>query len=116
VVTTFATDSKNDIFLGTDGRIVVLSGLQAVLSACEAASKSQLGEMVLTNKKGIPNFQAVWVGSPNYSIFQSYLRTTLLSVPDVIDVESIEISVEGDVLKYTATIETTFGTGVLNNG
>lgn len=114
MVQTFGTNSDNDIYLGVDGNLVVLDGLQAVLAACATASKSQLGEMVLAIKKGLPNFQTVWIGSPNYALYQSYLRNTLLAIDGVTDVKSITISIEGDVLKYTATIVTSFGIGVIN--
>lgn len=108
------TNANNDIYLGADGNIVVLSGLQAVLGACATASKAQLGEMVLARNSGIPNFQAIWVGVPNYAIWEQYLRTTLLGVPGVVQVSSLTISKNGDVMNYTATIETEFGTGNIN--
>lgn len=114
MVTTFGTDTNNDLYLGNDGNIAVLSGINAVLAACETATKAQLGEMVLAVTQGIPNFQTVWVGTPNYALYQSYLRNTLLGVPGVLNVKSIDLTIEGNTLKYTATIQTQFGTAVLN--
>jgi hypothetical protein len=111
---TLGTDSNNDIHIGIDGNVVLLSGVHAVLAACETASKAQLGEMVLATGNGIPNFQAVWVGSPNYAIFQSYLRSTLLKVDGVIDVESLTLTVKEGILSYYATIKTQYGTAALN--
>jgi hypothetical protein len=116
MVQTLGTNSINDIYIGNDGNIAVFRDLQAVLGACETASKAQLGEMVLAINSGIPNFQTVWVGSPNFAVFQSYLRNTLLAIPGVIGVESIEISSIENTLEYTATINTQFGTGVIANG
>lgn len=114
MVETFGTNDNNDIYLGSNGNLVVLTGLQAVLAACATATKAQLGEMVLAIKQGIPNFQAVWIGSPNYALYQSYLRNTLLSVSGVLDVKSISLSIAGNVLSYTATIVTQFGDEVLS--
>lgn len=111
---TFAVNARNDIYIGDDSNLVVLDGLQAILQACETATKAQLGEMIFAVNQGIPNFQAIWVGAPNYKIWQSYLRATLLSVSGVLEVKSIELSIVENTLKYTATISTSFGIGVLN--
>lgn len=114
MVKTFGTNDNNDLYLGIDGNIVVLQDLPAIEAACETASLAQLGEMVLATKSGIPNFQTVWVGSPNFPLWQSYLRNTLLGVLGVQDVQSIDIKTQKNILKYTATIVTQFGIGTLN--
>jgi hypothetical protein len=111
---TLGTDENNDLYLNVEDNVTVLAGLAAVMAACETASKAQLGEMVLMTGLGIPNFQTVWVGSPNYSLFSSYLRRTLLSVPGVIDVTNLELRALNNVLSYTATIKTEFGTAGIN--
>jgi hypothetical protein len=116
MVQTFGTNAQNDIYLGRDGNLVVNTGLQAVLQACENASKAQLGEEVLTTKNGVPNFQTVWVGNTNFQLFRNYLTNILLGVPGVQEVESIQISPTGNTLIYTATIVTIYGTGEITNG
>lgn len=115
MVATFGTNEQNDIYLNSEGNLAVLTGLQAVIGACETISKSQLGEMVLTDTQGIPNFQTVWVGSPNYSLYQSFLRSALLGVPGVVDVRSISLFADGNTLKYTAQISTDFGDAEIGN-
>lgn len=116
MVQTFATNSAGDIYIGDGGNLAIFSNLQAVLAACKTASLAQLGEEVLTTTQGLPNFQAIWVGSPNYALYQSYLRNTLLAVPGVLEVKSISMFVKENVLNYTATIVTQFGTGEITNG
>lgn len=116
MVQTFGTNSDNDIYLGRDGNLVIDSGLQAVLQACRNVSLAQLGEEVLTTKNGIPNFQTVWKEPTNYPLFQSYLRNNLLAVPGVLEVSDIQLEPDNYTLKYTATIKTIYGNGVINNG
>lgn len=116
MVKTFGTNLDNDIYIGRDGNLSVLTGVDAVVAACRSVSLAQLGEEVLTQKNGIPNFETIWIGSPNYLLFQNYLRQNLLAVPGVLEVESIQISTTGNTLKYTATIKTIYGTGELSNG
>lgn len=112
--TTFGTDSNNDLYLGNDGNIAVLTGLQAVIMACETATKAQLGEMVLEKNQGIPTFQTVWNGTPNYSLYTEYLRKTLIGIQGVQEILNVNLRISENVLKYEVTIKTDFGTGVLN--
>lgn len=107
---TFGLNSLNDIYLGTDGNIVVLSGIQAIAGACETVSKSQLGEMVLTTTQGLPNFQAVWQGVPNLRLWQSYLLKALQNVSGVLEVSNLSLEKVDGILTYQATIKTPFGT------
>ena len=116
VVQSFGTNDQNDIYLGRDGNLVIESEIQAVLEACENASKAQLGEEVLTQKNGVPNFQTVWVGNQNLPLFRSYLQNILLGVPGVVEVKSIVLTPAGNTLRYTATIQTIYGTGEISNG
>ena len=111
---TLAVDDNNDIFVGADGNIAQATGLQAVLFACEHAAKAQLGEMIYAVDEGMPNFQVVWNGSPNLRQFEASLRATLLAVPDVTGIASVEIDASGAALVYQATIQTIYGTGVIN--
>lgn len=106
---TFASNKNNDLYLGHDGNIVILSGQQAVMAACQTAAQAQLGEMVLAKNAGIPNFQVVWNGSRNLAIFESYLRSTLLAVDGVLSVVSVSLKLTNDVLSYAATIKTIYG-------
>lgn len=111
---TFNTNNNNDIFIGSDGNLSIVTGLQAVLKGCESTSYAQLGEMVLAKNLGIPNFQAIWIGVPNYPIFELYLRNALLAVDGVSSVKSITISIKNNTLSYTATIVTIYGIGTVS--
>lgn len=114
MVKTFGTNFDNDIYLAPSGNLTVLSGLLAIMGACATAAKAQLGEMVLAQNQGIPNFQTVWIGTPNYAIFSSYLRTTLQNVEGVLEVTDINMSSKDNILSYTAKIKTAFGEGIVN--
>jgi len=102
-------NSDNDIFLDTSGNLTMRSDLAAVVDACQTAAQSQLGEMVLAQNSGIPNFQTIWVGSPNYNLFANYLTTTLQNVTGVINVGDLKISREEDIMNYVVNIETIYG-------
>ncbi len=111
---TLGLNENNDIYLGSDGNLVVLSGVEAVAGMCETISKAQLGEMVLTTTQGIPNFQTVWNGVPNLGVWQSYLRNALQNVAGVREVRDLTVSVANNTLSYTATIATESGTTTIS--
>lgn len=110
---TFATNSNNDIYLDAGNNLAIATGLAAVMEACRTASLAQLGEEVLFTENGIPTFQTIWVGTPNYALFTAYLQKTLLQVDGVQEIVMLDLKTIGDVLSYRATIKTVFGTGEL---
>lgn len=111
---TFSINSSNDIHLDSAKNLAIVTGLQGVLQACQTATQAQLGEMLLQTGLGIPNFQTVWIGSPNYSTFLSFLRTTLTNIDGVQAVISLDLKPINNVLSYTAVIQTQFGAGTIN--
>lgn len=116
MVQTFGTNANNDIYLGADGNLVVLTGVDAIAAACVTACLAQLGECVLQTGIGLPNFGSVWVGVPDYAIWQSYLQNTLLSVEGVTQVQSISLKAINNVLNFTAEISTIYGPTTISNG
>jgi hypothetical protein len=123
---TFGLNANNDIYLDATGNLVILSGQDAVETACGTATKAQLGEMVLQTGLGIPNFQTIWVGAPNLTMFESYLRQTILSVDGVVSITSLSVGtivvqnpttgLDETNLTYTATIENIYGEEFTLNG
>lgn len=113
---TFAVDSNNDLVIGEDDRLSIADGLTAVLQNCEHAAKTILNEMVLAQGEGIPYFEAVWVGVPNIAVWEAAFRARVLAVADVVAIVALTTGRDGEVLTYTATISTIYGTGDISNG
>jgi len=109
MVQTLALNSNNDLALNSANSLTMLTGIQAVAAACNTAALTQLGECVLITGQGLPNFQAIWVGVPDFAIWQSYLENTLLNVPGVATVQSITLTQNKGVLSYVAEINTIYG-------
>lgn len=114
MVQTFETNSNNDIFLDAAGNVPISTGLEAVLEACATATKAQYQEMILAQSAGIPNFQTIWIGVPNYAIFSAYLKATIESVEGVIAMTNLTLSSKDNVLSYAAEINTIYGVDTLN--
>jgi hypothetical protein len=110
----FGANHNNDMYLGPDGNIAIHSGLLAVEQACEHTMKTMLQEMVLAYDKGLPNFQTVWVGSPNVPQFEAAGRAALQLVDGVVEVVTFDSIVSQNKLVYTAQIMTIYGDVYLN--
>lgn len=111
---TFSVNENNDLYIGQDGNIAMAYGLQATLQNCEHAAKTILGEMVLQTDQGIPDFQVVWNGVPNIVQFEAAMRSALLNVDGVVQIESFIATQQGSTLFYSAVIITVYGSGVIN--
>ncbi|MHC5543544.1 hypothetical protein ACYOEI_35420 [Singulisphaera rosea] len=114
MVKTLGTNANHDLDLGPDGNIAMLSGIRAVAAACVTACLTQLGECVLETGVGLPNFQTIWVGTPDYAIWESYLQNTLLDVQGVTSVKSITLSATDNALTFVAEINTIYGSTIVN--
>lgn len=111
MVQTLATNAQNDIYIQSNGTISLVSGETAVEFGCASAARAQLGEMIYNTTQGIPNFQAVWIGSPNLATFEAYLRNTLLNVAGVTSIASLTVTYANNVLSYVADIQTQYSSG-----
>jgi hypothetical protein len=110
----FATNSNNDLYIGTDGNLVIASGIEAVLFACANAAKAQLNEMIYAYDKGVANFQTIWTSAINVAQFESSVRTAILAVPGVTGISNFDMIVVNNSMNYSATIVTVFGIGEIN--
>lgn len=109
----FGINANNDIFIGSNGNLVVLQGESAVAAAAKNASRISLGEEVLSTISGLPFFQAIFVGVPNLQMFNNYLITALTQIEGVTQVKSLTTDIEKDsfgrsVLVYEAIIQTQY--------
>lgn len=112
---TFSVDANNDLYLGVDGNVAVVTDLDALVEICAHVCKKELGECVLNTDQGIPNFQTVFVGTPNIPAFEAALRKSILAIEGVTEVVSLLTERGADsLLTYTITIRTIYGQGTIN--
>jgi hypothetical protein len=111
---TFAVNSNNDLYIGVDGNLAIVTDLEAVKQDCEHVAKTMLESCVLQTNYGLPYFQVVFNGTPQIPQFQAALRQAFLNVNGVMDVISLSTNKNADILTYSATIETAFGAVALS--
>jgi hypothetical protein len=122
MVQTLQTNAQGDLALNAGGSLTMLTGSQAVAAACKTACLTQLGECVLQTGYGLPNFSLIWVGTPDYALWQSYLESILLNVAGVTGVQGVSLSATNHVLTYAAQVTTIYDQapvlvqGTISNG
>lgn len=110
----FAENENNDLYLGQNGQLVLVSGLDAAAQLSKSAVEAQQGEMLYAVDRGVPTEEVVWSGAPNLQQFEFFARREIMLVDGVTEVVTFEAEVVGDAVVYTATIKTTFGEGIVS--
>lgn len=110
----FATDSNNDIFIGSDDNLAVANAIEAVKFAAANAAKAQLGEMIYAANLGVANFQTIWTNSVNVAQFEASVRAAIVGTPGVTGIKSFDMQVYENAMHYQAVIVTIYGIGNIN--
>ena len=105
----FASTASNDLQLGADGNLAIVTGAPAVEVVARHHMQTRRAEMIHEMQSGIPFDITAWVGAPNLAQFEAAARIRLRQVPGVIEVVEFEASQQGDALTYRATLRTEFG-------
>lgn len=111
---TFNVNSNNDIHLGNDGNLSIVSGERASEKRCEHYAKALRGEMLHKLDLGIPYWKTTFGRQADIPLFESAFRDRMRELDDVISVLSFSASLVDNALKYTAVIQTIYGEITLN--
>lgn len=106
---TLQVDSTNDFIIGETGQIALIGSYAAVAQTARQYGQARRGEMIYKADEGIPYAITMWEADPNEAAFEAAQRQRLLQVPDVVRVLAFEITRVGEVLYYTANLETVEG-------
>lgn len=110
----FLTDTQNDLYIAQDGNLAFSTGIGAVVQSVQNATQAILGQCIFDVELGLPVFETIWNGVPNIPQYETALESTILAVPGVRDILSLDIAADGEAVRYTANILTDFGAGVVN--
>lgn len=111
---TVSTNANNDIYLGQDGNLAMVADVLAVSETAVHYAKTLRNEMIQEYDLGVPFFIVAFGPSVNIQQFDAAMKARIMQTPEVSAITSFETTQEGDVLKYTATIETTYGAALIN--
>lgn len=111
---TISTDLNNDIFVGADGNLSMSYDIQAASETAKHFAATLRTEMIHEYDLGIPFFIAAFGANPSIPQFEAATKQRIRETPEVIGIRSFETVQTGDVLSYTAVIETTYGAVNIN--
>jgi hypothetical protein len=108
-MTSLALNSKNDIYLGPDNNLALVTGVAATEQDCATAVKAQLGEMPLALQRGNPYLTCVFLNWKPLQ-FQASARALWLNLwlGNVVSIQSFTMTRVNGVGSYQAQIKTTF--------
>lgn len=112
---TIKTDSNNDIFIDAQNNWVLIDGLDAVMQDVRAETLMRSGEDIYNTQKGVDYLGSVFTPQPNYDDARQSLVTAIESSPDVVRVESLTITIDGEVFNYSADILSSYGPLTVKN-
>lgn len=111
---TFQTDQTNDFVVGADGNLVLIRDIHAVSQESRHFAATLRGEMIHAIDEGVPYFREAFNKNPNLAQMEAALRRRILSLADVVAITSLKALIDGETLKYTATIQTIYGSVAIN--
>jgi hypothetical protein len=111
---TFQVDENNNFVIGANGQIPIIGGIPAISQTAKQYVQARRQEMIYKIDEGIPFALIAWAAEPNEAAFEVYVRERLLQIEGVVAVTAFEIIRVEDVLKYTATLDTTEGELIVN--
>ena len=110
-----AENENNDLFIGPNNQLGLLTGIEAVLQACASAIETQRGELRYDTDRGIPTDETLWSGVSNQQQFQFYCLEALRAISGVREITQFSTEIVDNTLVYDAIIVTDFGTGTVGN-
>lgn len=111
---TLAVDINNDLVIGDDGNLSFVRNVEAVSQNSVHMGKTLRNEMLHEYDLGIPFFMVAFGANVTLPQYEAATKQRILQTEGVTGIRSFEVLQEGDVLKYTATIETIYGLSVIN--
>ena len=112
---TIATDAENnDIFLDGLNNIGSAEDAEALASIVMHRQRTVLGELRYNTSAGIPYFTTVFATPPDLRMFEAFIIADTQTIPGVIGVDSFNVSVRDNTVKFDMRINTEFGRIAVN--
>lgn len=95
---------KGDLVL-ENGTTKPIDGAEYARQRIECDLSLFLGEWFLDKREGIPYFRDVLIKNPNPAVVRSIFRSTILKVPGIVDVPTLDIVLDKSARRMTVTWE-----------
>lgn len=106
---TLQTNENNDLFCPDGRNLVLLSGAPACAQDIRHKTLMRTGEDIYDVNNGVDYFGTVFAPQQDYDGARKSLSDAILSSPDTISIEQLDISIDGNTFNYEAQILTIYG-------
>ncbi|VFR32606.1 phage protein [plant metagenome] len=106
---TFQTDENNDFVTLPNGNLAMARDIEAVAQEAKHFAASVRTEMIHAFDQGIPFMREAFSKQPNMAQIEAALRRRIMETPDVTEILALTAALDGETLRYTATLQTTYG-------
>lgn len=110
---TLATNSSNSIYVNASGNIATLDGAAALAQTLAHMSQTRRSEMLYATDRGIPYWNTIF-STKDVLMFEAAMRTEFLAHPEVTGIDSFAVTIDGETLTYTATVNSIYGEVLVN--
>lgn len=113
---TFETNFSNDFVVAPDGNLSIVGGAEAIADVAKHFGYTARDEQIFDRTNGVPFWSSVFGGQASVQQFEAAIRRRLSQSPEVVRVENLVVSIQGDIMKYTADLVTPSGARIPVNG
>lgn len=106
---TIETNENNDLFLPDGRNLSIIEGASALSQNIRHAHLMRKGEDLYDVNNGVDYFGTVFSSPKNLDAARQSLSNAILKKNDVRGIELLDISLNGEVLDFTAQIITIYG-------
>lgn len=114
-VQSIAINEDGDMYLNGSRNLVMVTGADAVGQNCVTAMRAQRGEMQYALTSGMPT-AATAFDRYDPIAFEAAARKVIRAVSGVVAVTAFTVTASDNVLSYTATISTIYGSSTTITG
>jgi hypothetical protein len=112
---TIQTDSNNDLFLPDGRNLAIITGAAACAQNVLHKTLMRTTEDIYNVLNGVDYLGTIFTAHRDVDAARKSLTDAILSVPDVLSVESLSIDIRGDGFFFTAQILTIYGQLTVSN-
>ena len=106
---TLQCNANNDLYL-VDGRnLGLLTGVKAVAQDVRLATLMRSGENQFNIDEGVKYFETIFTPQKDYDAARQSIIDNIEASPDVLSVDQLNITIQGDEFDFEAQVNTAYG-------
>jgi len=108
-ISTLQTNDNHDLFVGPNGNINIISGVQALKQSIDEAVLMRLTEDIFNLANGVDYLGTAFSSPVDLDGFRVSLSQNIMKHSDVISIKSLAMNLNDNTLEWVAEILTVYG-------